>query len=1145
MTMNRNTLLIVDDMEVNRAILRNLFAKDFNILEAQNGEQGLMLLNQCCDRIAAVLLDIVMPVKDGYQMMAEMKSSGLLQTVPVIVITSEEAPEDEVRAFDSGATDIILRPFEACTVKRRVQNVIELNEHRQHQEDIIREQAVTLRNSTDALTDVLSSVIEHRSVETGQHVLRIRLFIRALLEDVMRSYPEYDLDERKIEVIARAATLHDIGKIAIPDAILNKPGPLTPEEMEIMKTHPAKGCEILNDLGRMHDKEYLQYAYNICRYHHERWDGSGYPEGLAMNNIPICAQAAGIADVYDALTTDRVYKKAYSPETASNMLLNGQCGIFAPRLLECFKKIREIFARIANEYADGHSPQIHFSKNHDPGINEPSFEINTLEFGQMKYFAMLRYENSTVMEVDMNSGVYHLVYKQNNDFDKLNPVGLFEASYLAFLQEAVHPDDRDLIQPVGYLEEFLKSGVMKKSRKYRVYHCTTGEYIWYEVTILRIYADIPNQHKILVVWRMCDKNAASPRKASNIACPVMDNSLLGIQKCLNDRWFTVIDINDGFTALLGYTRAEMEQVFHNRFTEIIYPEDREKVIREVREQQNKGNTYEIEYRVVTKDGKVLWILDKSQLYTDESGMDYISCMLIDITTEKKEQEKLRLALERHRIILDQSNDVIFELDMASNKLYYSRNWVKKFGYDPITDEINLRIPQSSHILPEDVQVFVHLLNRVSEGAPYVEAELRIANAEGRYIWCRIRATTQFDQDGQPVKAVGVILDIDREKRRTQNLIEKADRDGLTNLLNKEAAYRRIRSMLEDSQSAGAGAMLLIDLDNFKAVNDTYGHMFGDAVLIEAADQLQRQFRSEDIVARIGGDEFQVFINHIPSRDLLIRRAEKLVGVMQTMLQDTQRDVSLSCSVGLACYPHDASNYQDLFNCCDRALYMAKLLGKNQFAFYNEDTSNRVAEAAMQRSSMKRTRIESNESGDYEVAKLGEQAFQILYKTSEMEKTLPFVLKIWGQKLGVSRVSLFEGAGNGRTCSNTFEWCNEGISSQKENFQCIPYEEMDVCRESFDSKGVFYCADTSVLLKEQRRLLIPPDVRSMLQCALYNDGKFAGMVGFHDCSGRMWVQNEIDALILFSELLSTFLFKWREKERASQAKKGCPAEPCRR
>ena len=993
MTMNRNTLLIVDDMEVNRAVLRNLFIKDFNILEAHNGEQGLMLLNQCRDRIAAVLLDIVMPVKDGYQMMTEMKSSGLLNMAPVIVITSEDAPEEEVRAFDSGATDIILRPFEACTVKRRVQNVIELNEYRQHQEDIIQEQAAILRDSTDALTDVLSSVIEHRSVETGQHALRIRLFIRALLEDVMRSYPEYDLDERKIEVISRAATLHDIGKIAIPDAILNKPGPLTPEEMEIMKTHPMKGCEILNDLGRMHDKEYLQYAYNICRYHHERWDGSGYPEGLAMNNIPICAQAAGIADAYDALTTDRVYKKAYSPETASNMLLNGQCGIFAPRLLECFKKIREIFASIADEYADGHAPQIHFSKNHDTGINEPSFEINTLEFGQMKYFAMLRYENSTVMEVDMNSGVYHLVYKQNNDFDKLSPVGQFEASYLVFLQEAVHPDDRNLIQPIGYLEEFLKSGAMKKSRKYRMYHCSTGDYIWYEVTILRIYADIPNQHKILVVWRLCEKNTASPKKASTSTCAVMDSSLIGMQKCQNDRWFTIIDINDGFTTLLGYTRAEIEQVFHNRFVEMIHPEDREKAIREAREQQSKGNTFEIEYRVATKDGKVLWILDKSQLHTDDSGIDYISCVLIDITTEKQEQEKLRLALERHRIILNQSNDVIFEWDITANKLYYSRNWVKKFGYSPITDDIELRIPQSSHILPEDVPTFVHLMNSVSEGAPYGEAELRIANAEGRYIWCRIRATTQFDQEGKPVKAVGVILDIDREMRRTQNLIEKADRDGLTNLLNKEAAYRRIRGILENRQATETGAMLLIDLDDFKSVNDTYGHMFGDAVLIEAADLLQRQFRSEDIVARIGGDEFLVFMYNITSRDLLIRRAEKVVNVMQNVLQDTQRGVSLSCSVGLTCYPSDALNYQDLFNCCDRALYMAKLLGKNQFAFYDEDTANRVAETATQRSSMKRTRIESDESGDYEVAKLGEKAFRILYKTTEMEKALPFVLKM--------------------------------------------------------------------------------------------------------------------------------------------------------
>ena len=270
--MNRNTILIVDDMEINRVILRSLFEQEYNLLEAENGEQALMLLEQYHDTLAAILLDLVMPVKDGYEVLSEIAKSGRTD-VPVIVITSENSAESEMRVFDMGASDIIGKPFEPHVVRRRVQNTVELNRHRLHLEEMVEEQAVRLRESKEILMDTLSSVIEHRSAETGQHVLRIRMFTKVLLEDVMRCYPEYGLTEHSVGVIASAASLHDIGKISIPDAILNKPGPLTREEFNIMKTHTVKGCEILAGLDRMDDKEYLGYAYNICRFHHERWDG--------------------------------------------------------------------------------------------------------------------------------------------------------------------------------------------------------------------------------------------------------------------------------------------------------------------------------------------------------------------------------------------------------------------------------------------------------------------------------------------------------------------------------------------------------------------------------------------------------------------------------------------------------------------------------------------------------------------------------------------------------------------------------------------------------------------------------------------------------------------------------------------------------
>ena len=353
---DRETILIADDAEINRAILRGLFEGEYNLLEAENGEQALMLLRQYSESVAVVLLDLVMPEKDGYDVLEEMRQSKLLFHAPVVVITAEDSTDNRVRVFELGASDIIAKPFEPEVVKSRVRNLIELGRYRRRLEALVEEQSIRMNESNIAVIDMLSSVIEYRSLESGQHIRRIRLFTKILLEEVAGNYQEYHLDARKIRLITESSSMHDIGKIAIPDSILNKPGKLSPEEFEVMKTHTVKGCEILAGLDRLQDPEYLKYAYDICRYHHERWDGSGYPDGLKGSSIPICAQVVAIADCYDALTSDRVYKKAISPSRAFSMILNGECGVFSPRILECFKNVREPFERLSQEYADGVLP---------------------------------------------------------------------------------------------------------------------------------------------------------------------------------------------------------------------------------------------------------------------------------------------------------------------------------------------------------------------------------------------------------------------------------------------------------------------------------------------------------------------------------------------------------------------------------------------------------------------------------------------------------------------------------------------------------------------------------------------------------------------------------------------------------------------
>ena len=294
--------------------------------------------------------------------------------------------------------------------------------------------------------------------------------------------------------------------------------------------------------------------------------------------------------------------------------------------------------------------------------------------------------------------------------------------------------------------------------------------------------------------------------------------------------------------------------------------------------------------MTAKDGRTLWILDKCQLTISEDGIEYLDCVLIDITQIKQAQEELRLTMERHQIIMDQTADIIFEWNIAKNTLDYSSNWFKKFGYQPITENIDTQIPLASHILPEDISRFVQLMQDMRGGKPYGEAELRIANAKGQYIWCKIRATTQFDRSGMPIKAVGVILDIDNEKRRTQELIEKAEHDSLTGMYNKGSARNKIQRLLETRKQNETFAMMIIDMDNFKQVNDTRGHMFGDAVLAEIALQLKNLFRPGDIVARIGGDEFLVFMQEA-KRNLILNRAQKIIDTFHTVFEEElQKDV---------------------------------------------------------------------------------------------------------------------------------------------------------------------------------------------------------------------------------------------------------------
>lgn len=348
-------ILIADDVEMNRVLLSETFRGEYEIIEADNGVLAMDII-RCRPNLSIVLLDLVMPGRTGYEVLEMMRSEGYLDHIPVIVVTSEDSSESEVRSFDLGASDLITKPFEPHVVKRRVNNLIDLYRHKNQLEHLVETQAQKLQASNEALIDALSSVIEYRNLESGQHIRRIRLFTKILLNRVVKTPNGPKWDARDVSIIASAASMHDIGKIAIPDSILNKPGRLTAEEFEVMKTHSAKGGEIIRNISWMNDREYLHYAYEICRHHHERWDGRGYPDGLKGDEIPACALVVSIADVYDALTSERIYKPPYPHSVAVSMIIGGECGLFPDWLLRCFQDVEEEFSILAAKYADQKTP---------------------------------------------------------------------------------------------------------------------------------------------------------------------------------------------------------------------------------------------------------------------------------------------------------------------------------------------------------------------------------------------------------------------------------------------------------------------------------------------------------------------------------------------------------------------------------------------------------------------------------------------------------------------------------------------------------------------------------------------------------------------------------------------------------------------
>ena len=347
------SILIVDDSEMNRVILSEMLKDEYRVLEADNGRTALDMVDRYGDELSLVLLDIVMPGMSGFEVLADLSRRSIIDNLPIIMISSEDSDDVVLRAYELGASDYIGRPFGSRVVRRRVSNTIRLYTKQRRLTNLLAQQYNERVKNSRMLIDIMAGVMELRNGESGLHVTHIEKLTELLLGCLVSRSDKFPLDNEQRSTIAMASALHDIGKMSIDDAILNKPGRLTPEEFETMKTHTTLGADMLLELGRQHaGNPLLEYAYQIARWHHERWDGKGYPDGLKGDEIPIAAQVVSVADVYDALTSVRVYKDAIPHKEAIQMILDGKCGTFNPLLLDCLLEVQDRIAETLARPAD-------------------------------------------------------------------------------------------------------------------------------------------------------------------------------------------------------------------------------------------------------------------------------------------------------------------------------------------------------------------------------------------------------------------------------------------------------------------------------------------------------------------------------------------------------------------------------------------------------------------------------------------------------------------------------------------------------------------------------------------------------------------------------------------------------------------------
>ncbi|MEG2595289.1 MAG: diguanylate cyclase [Ruthenibacterium sp.] len=587
-------------------------------------------------------------------------------------------------------------------------------------------------------------------------------------------------------------------------------------------------------------------------------------------------------------------------------------------------------------------------------------------------------------------------------------------------------------------------------------------------------------------------------------------------------------VSNGFTDMTGYTLSDIQTLYHGRYLEAVIDEDRQKAFDIYLTQIATGNTYHMPYRIRKKSGGIVWVMDNGYLVQDPDGMQNHS-ILTDITVIKQQEEELRLSENRFSLAINASSGTLFEVDTQSQLYTHFENAERIFG---VSAETLLADTRAFAALPHDeysnavTHYFFHpddfaaveqaLAQTRVEGTSSFEARLR--RGDGSYIWARIDLKLVPDAAGKPKLLIGFMSDIDTIKKQAERLENKVQTDPMTGLYNKIAMATLANKTLQEYPN-GHHALLVMDIDNFKGINDTLGHAFGDLVLMEVCTKLKTSFRNVDIVGRMGGDEFAVMMQNVPDSSSVLKKATELSELFRRTYAGEKGNYKISCSIGIIMIEGRKEPFETLYRKADAALYQAKRNGKDQFVLYREKDAAHYPIAFTRTNDEELENLKGSQS-------MESQIFELLYTAKDFGISINMALAAIGQHYHVSRVSIFENDAENCTTDNTYEWCNHDVPAAMGKMQNISLTENgENILDSFDADGMLYCNDTSELPHYLKKVLHEKGALSTLQIMIINDKKLCGFIGFDACDEhRIWTSGEIAKLSFLAKVLSVFLFK---------------------